>query len=542
MIRPPKTTTRTAATAKGTTSAPTIRATTPPPISPRPQTSTTRAPAAQPRTTSDAITTGVVRAGARGHGSSRAEPRARPLSALAVRSPTTSKPTPTTPTRAATTATVAHATENGRARAATAEAHAPSPPTTASPPPPPQAAASASTQPVVRGSYAARVAILTALTFGWRLFPCAPRSKRPLKGSHAHLDASADPDELRRMFAIDRPTYRLNIALYPAGSGLLVLDIDVRNGGDETLARLERKYGRLPETVRVISGAGDGSTHYYFRAPPGLHFPDDDTVHGLLGEGVEIKYEGYVVTPPSLHDETGRAYAWDLGAHPSDTPIADCPAWILALGRRGPRPVRQLAPATGGAATSFFGRVFALANMAFGTLPNGALAVGCPWRDEHTSGRDGDGSTAIMPPTSSSKWGLFACRHAHCRHRRTLDLLDVLPARVLEAARRQHGEGLMRFRVMRAWVTPPLPGVRGQKPMLVVWARPIDESFARERLPKHVVTAGFDTETHCALGGARTDTEATTLAGKMIDVARNEHGKRTWAALAPRDPAVKRAP
>ena len=42
------------------------------------------------------------------------------------------------------------------------------------------------------------------------------------------------------------------------GRGLVVLDIDPRNGGDESLAELIEKYGPLPETVTVSTGGGGG--------------------------------------------------------------------------------------------------------------------------------------------------------------------------------------------------------------------------------------------------------------------------------------------
>jgi hypothetical protein len=100
---------------------------------------------------------------------------------------------------------------------------------------------------------------------------------------------------------------------------------------------------------------------------------------------------------------------------------------------------------------TFFGRAFAFAGMAFETLTNGALSVTCPWAREHTSGTDGDSSTVVFPPTTDAAWGLFHCSHAHCARRTTGDLLDVLPVEALEAARREHGRGLVRARVIDGW-------------------------------------------------------------------------------------------
>ena len=39
-------------------------------------------------------------------------------------------------------------------------------------------------------------------------------------------------------------------------AGILVFDIDPRNGGKETLARLKKELGPLPDTVTVLTGGG----------------------------------------------------------------------------------------------------------------------------------------------------------------------------------------------------------------------------------------------------------------------------------------------
>ena len=95
--------------------------------------------------------------------------------------------------------------------------------------------------------------------------------------------------------------------------------VDVRAGGDDTLAELEARHGRLPETPRVLSGSGDGSTHHYFADPGGVTFAK------ALGPGVELLHRGYAAAPPSIHARTRRPYVWDVGAHIGDTPIATVP-------------------------------------------------------------------------------------------------------------------------------------------------------------------------------------------------------------------------
>jgi len=105
-----------------------------------------------------------------------------------------------------------------------------------------------------------------------------------------------------------------------------------------------------------------------------------------------------------------------------------------------------------GADQTFFGRAFDHAGMSFGLLDNGALSVTCPWAGAHTSGVDGDSSTVVFPATSGAGWGLFHCSHAHCVERTTFDLLDVLPPKALDDARREHGSGVVRAKIRAGWM------------------------------------------------------------------------------------------
>ena len=82
---------------------------------------------------------------------------------------------------------------------------------------------------------------------GVPVFPCEPDGKRPLT-YNGFWDATADPRRIRDWWS-RWPT--ANVGL-PTGerSDLLVLDVDSRGGGFESLAVLERKNGSLPKTAR----------------------------------------------------------------------------------------------------------------------------------------------------------------------------------------------------------------------------------------------------------------------------------------------------
>jgi hypothetical protein len=103
-----------------------------------------------------------------------------------------------------------------------------------------------------------------------------------------------------------------------APSGLVVLDIDPRHGGDDTLARLEHDHGPLPAGRRVATGGG--GLHLYLCHPGG-------TVRnhaGRLGPGVDLRGDGgYILAPPSRH-ASGSTYT----LLPGNRCLPDLPGWI----------------------------------------------------------------------------------------------------------------------------------------------------------------------------------------------------------------------
>jgi hypothetical protein len=103
-----------------------------------------------------------------------------------------------------------------------------------------------------------------------------------------------------------------------------VLDVDPDKGGDDSLRKLEEKYGQLPVTTEVLTGGG--GHHYYFEHPGGSL----GNSAGKLGPGLDIRADGgQVVAPPSVHPVTGRTYEWETAHHPDDVPLAPVPGWII---------------------------------------------------------------------------------------------------------------------------------------------------------------------------------------------------------------------
>ncbi len=171
---------------------------------------------------------------------------------------------------------------------------------------------------------------------GWPIFPCRPRGKEPLIAG-GFKAATCDPELIRAWW---RRWPRANIGLATGRpSGMVVLDIDPRNGGAESLRRLPP----LPRTMAARTGGG--GRHVYFRAPSF----EVRCRANALGPGLDIKGGGgYVLLPPSVHP-SGRRYAWLPVAGPDEAAIAPLPEWLLerlvAL-----RPSAAPAPAPVGAA------------------------------------------------------------------------------------------------------------------------------------------------------------------------------------------------
>jgi hypothetical protein len=116
-------------------------------------------------------------------------------------------------------------------------------------------------------------------------------------------------------------------------SGLVVLDVDPRNGGDVTLTTLPR-WPRGPQAI-----SGGGGPHFYF--DPGETVVPK--VKGLL-PGIDLLGEGgYVVAPPTRHPD-GPRYTWAPGQALGELPLPHVPPFVrrrLALRRASAPQIRE---------------------------------------------------------------------------------------------------------------------------------------------------------------------------------------------------------
>ena len=133
----------------------------------------------------------------------------------------------------------------------------------------------------------------------------------------------------------DRRRIAAMLAAHPGGllairtgvmSGLLVVDIDPRNGG-----HLDRAL--MAPTATVATGGGGWHLHY--------QHPGGTTTAKLSDHpGVDLKGDGgYVVAPPSIHPTTGQLYRW-VG----NRPVNEMPPPLIGACRPEPAPTPTTSP------------------------------------------------------------------------------------------------------------------------------------------------------------------------------------------------------
>jgi hypothetical protein len=148
------------------------------------------------------------------------------------------------------------------------------------------------------------------------------RDKRPLIKWQKYQQQRASQDEITGWYQ-RWPTANVGIVTGTI-SGLLVLDIDPRHGGDDSLARWEVEHGPLPQTVEARTGGG--GRHLYFSHPGGV-------IHNRAGlvPGIDLRGDGgCIVAPPSIHS-SGNQYQWLNGHEPGNVSLAELPGWLMAV-------------------------------------------------------------------------------------------------------------------------------------------------------------------------------------------------------------------
>jgi len=104
----------------------------------------------------------------------------------------------------------------------------------------------------------AEAAIIYA-SWGWHVLPVVPNGKVPAT-QHGVKDATTDPEQIVRWWA-QNPDFNIGIA---AGerSGIIIFDVDPRNGGDDSWAKWLDENGRVPRRCRHAIDCRRGRTSY----------------------------------------------------------------------------------------------------------------------------------------------------------------------------------------------------------------------------------------------------------------------------------------
>ena len=172
---------------------------------------------------------------------------------------------------------------------------------------------------------------------GWPVFPihwpikdkcscgkddCDNQGKHPMT-EHGLTDATTDLSIIKGWFS-KWPKANVGIATGQK-AGIVVLDIDPRNDGTESLKRLTKK-GNLPVYTPSVY-TGGGGEHIIMMHPGKRKMKNRKKVDQL--PGIDFKADGgYVVAAPSIH-LSGKTYSWKV-SHLGQK-IAALPDWLCKI-------------------------------------------------------------------------------------------------------------------------------------------------------------------------------------------------------------------
>ena len=179
-------------------------------------------------------------------------------------------------------------------------------------------------------------AALFYASWGWHVIPVVPNGKVPAT-QHGVKDATTDLEQITRWWA-QNPDFNIGIA---AGerSGIVVFDIDPRNGGDNSWAAWTENHGSVPDGAMQIT-AGGGFHHIADYNP--------EIRSCKLTEGVDLLADGrYFVAFPSTIE--GRSYEWEASSDPFDgvAPFKVPQTWMNAYNAMR-KPAERQQSTTGG--------------------------------------------------------------------------------------------------------------------------------------------------------------------------------------------------
>jgi hypothetical protein len=164
-------------------------------------------------------------------------------------------------------------------------------------------------------------AALAYASWGWHVLPVLPNAKTPAT-RHGVNDATTDPEQIRRWWQ-ENPDYNVGIAA-GAVSGLIVCDIDPRNGGNDGWRDWLDANGDHDDDGPCQLTAGGGQ-HWLFAYVDGVR-------SCKLEQGVDLLSDGrYFLAFPS--EINGNTYEWEASSDPFDgvAPATLKTRWLNAM-------------------------------------------------------------------------------------------------------------------------------------------------------------------------------------------------------------------
>ena len=134
---------------------------------------------------------------------------------------------------------------------------------------------------------------------------CGSPGKHPLglAAPNGWKDGSLDPEQIKKWW---KRWPKANIGIACGPSGIVIIDIDVEKGGEETWAQIKRDSPTIKDSaVQAITQSG--GRHLYYAAIPGVSITSGRAER--LGAGVDVRGADGIVIAPGSRGPKGD-YRW----------------------------------------------------------------------------------------------------------------------------------------------------------------------------------------------------------------------------------------
>lgn len=203
---------------------------------------------------------------------------------------------------------------------------------------------------------------------GWRVFPVRPKDKKALIKEWTKK-ATTNLDTIK---AWGEKYKNCNWGiLCGKTSGIFVIDIDPRNGGDHTAERLAGDGRVFPLTYTV--GTPSGGKHFYYQYPEKMLVKSTSVAFDSYGGGIDCQSDGRAVNGPLSVARCTLSFeykTYTVQPHP----IAEAPEWLLEMVKKELEPLYvdlPSGPVPRGRKEKYAQAAFEKALQRFGSTPDG---------------------------------------------------------------------------------------------------------------------------------------------------------------------------